>query len=172
MGNSSFISEQWATYESNIQGYRSNFLSSQSILLAVETIISGKNPILTAIIAAIGLFQLWYIWYRIISIRTRIADYFKYSMNLGINKLFDKEGNSLSSNTQYSDCLDENIYATNAKVRRKVNKYISENWGKREKFRNIRTTRLKLDIILPVSITIIWIILVFYDLCSQNFKLI
>jgi hypothetical protein len=171
MDSSSSPSEQWAVYESNVQSYRSNSLSSQSILLAVEAIVSGKNSILTVIIAAIGLFQLWCIWYGIISIRTRIVDYFKYSMKFGINELFDKNGN-LSSPISCPDRLDENTYATNATVRKNIKKYISKKLGERKKFKNLKMTRIKLDIILPISITIIWILLVLHDQYSQDFKLI
>ena len=35
----------WSTYEANLQAYRSNFLSSQSIMLAVGAIIIDKSKL-------------------------------------------------------------------------------------------------------------------------------
>jgi hypothetical protein len=170
MDNSNFISERWMTYEANVQAYRSNFLSSQSILLAVGAIVLGKSLILTIIISAIGIFQMWLIWYGVIAIRTRIVDYYKYSMSLGINKLFDNKGNLVSSNVPCSEYLNENTYATNAGIRDKINEYISKNWERKTKFSNNRTTRVKLDIILPVSITFIWAVFIFYDVLVKILK--
>jgi len=149
----------WETYDTNVQAYRGNFFSTQSILLAVVAFILEKHNILTIFISIIGLFQMWYIWFRVISTRIRIVDYHKY----GMNKIFDNEGNFSPSNVHSKICLREDVYANEGKIRHKVNKKMSKLWGRKTnhgqklKFRNFRMTRVKLDIIIPISITAIWL---------------
>jgi hypothetical protein len=151
--------DEWKTHDSNVQTYRSNFFSTQSILLAVVAIILDKNNILTIIISIISLFQMWYIWFRVISTRIFIVDYYKY----GMNKIFDNNGNYIPLKTKCNDYLHEDIYATDKKIRNKINKNITELWGRKTKFgknlkfNNFRLTRVKLDILIPISITLIWI---------------
>ncbi len=50
--------EEWGIYEANVQSYRSNFLSSQSLLLAIGAITLEKNMWLTVIIALIAVIQI------------------------------------------------------------------------------------------------------------------
>jgi len=148
----------WETYDSNVQAYRGNFFSTQSILLAVVAIILDKNNILTILISIIGLIQLWYIWFRVITTRIRIVDYHKY----GMNKIFNKKGDFSPSKIMSGNYLREDAYANDKTIRQKVNKKMSALWerknkrGQELKFRNFRMTRVKLDIIIPVSITLIW----------------
>lgn len=59
----------WSTYEANLQAYRSNFLSSQSIMLAVGAIIIDKSKIATILIAVIAVFQIIYVWLPVIYYR-------------------------------------------------------------------------------------------------------
>ena len=149
--------EKWSTYEANVQAYRSNFLSSQSILLAVGAISLGKIFYLTLMISIIGLFHMWVIWFRVIIIRTRIVDYHKF----GFKKLFDNEGNLSNQNYNY---LQEIIYSNNWKVRFKVNKNYSNIWERKpKKFTNLRTTRIKLDLLIPITLTLIWLMFIFYE---------
>jgi hypothetical protein len=151
--------DEWKTHDSNVQAYRSNLFSTQSILLAVVAIMIDKNNILSILISIVGLFQLWYIWFRIISTRIFIVDYHKY----GMNKIFNNKGKLILSDIKCDDYLREDIYATNKKVRHRVNKNITKLWGRKNKygqnlkFINFRMTRLKLDIIIPISMTLVWI---------------
>jgi len=80
-----------------------------------------------------------------------------------MNKIFNKKGELVLSDTKCDDYLREDIYATNKKVRHRVNKNITKLWGRKNKygqnlkFSNFRMTRLKLDIIIPISMTLVWI---------------
>jgi hypothetical protein len=151
--------DKWEIYEANVQAYRGIFFSTQSILLAVVAIVIEKNTILTILISIIGLFQMWYIWFRVIFIRICIVDFHKY----GMNKIFDNEGNYPPLYIPCENYLREDIYAKDRKIRKKVNKVMSKLWerktvkGKELKFDNLRMTRIKLDILIPASITLIWI---------------
>jgi hypothetical protein len=151
--------EQWSVYESNVQAYRGNFLSSQSLLLAVGAITLDKSIALTIFISIIALIQVWYIWVRTIYVRTRIVDYYKYNMNA----IFDSSGNQRSSNTEQARGLDEDTYLRNAGVRKEVHRTMTKLWGRPEKFRTLRLTRLKFDILIPISITLIWFAFMVYS---------
>jgi hypothetical protein len=156
--------EVWKTYDSNVQSYRSNLFSTQSILLAVVAIILDKATFLTmltsVLIPVIGLIQMWVIWFPIIRKRIRIVDYYKY----GMGKIFDNEGNFLLSGVQFDNCLKEDVYANDRTIRHKVNRIITTRWGRKTKkgekilpFGNFRMTRIKIDILIPVSFTLIWV---------------
>lgn len=143
---------QWSVYEANVQCYRSNFFSSQSFLIASGAItLSQDSPWLLYVVAAIALYQMWYIWYRVILIRIRIVDYWKYNLK----RSYDSHGNKTQIEPCPEDCLGETAYATNSEIRNKVNKNIGEERG--IKFENRRLTRRKLDIHIPVSFTLVWI---------------
>ena len=139
---------RWSTYEANVQAYRSNMIASQSFLLAVGAILFEKNNILLAICVVIALLQLWYIWYRIIRIRTIIVDYYKFNL---LNR-FDDDGNK-AANCELP--LKERTYVKNKKVRRKVNNQLAIENPKLK--HNMRLTRIKVDLILPISFSVIWL---------------
>lgn len=152
-------SERWSTYEANVQSYRSNMIASQSFLLAVGAVLLGKNSFLLGICVTIALFQLWYIWYRVIRTRTIIVDYYKFNL---CNR-FSECGSKLESN----DChLTEETYLKNTSVRRKVNMRLADDEKKPKLKHNLRLTRVKLDLILPITFTIIWISLFVVDVLS------
>ncbi len=146
--------ENWNTYDASVQSYRMILISSQSILLAVGAIITDQNTVLMAAIAIIALFQIWFIGFRVIRCRTIIVDYHKYKMS----EIFNNNGELLADSP--AEPLAENTYLKIRKVRKDVNKLMSEHksWGRKCKFRNMRLTRIKLDVLLPLSFTFIWII--------------
>jgi len=158
--------ESWAIYEANVQAYRSNFLQSQSILIAVGAITLNKNSFLTIAIATIALIQMWYIWFRVILIRTRVVDYYKFDMQ----NEFDSQGNKTDLKNN-KDFLRENDYISNKKnsnnivIRSVVNQNMQchKDWNRKEKFKNMRATRKKIDLYIPISLTIIWTFLVIYS---------
>jgi len=150
--------EVWKTYDSNVQAYRSNFFSTQSILVAVGAFIYGKDDFLTLLVTIIALIQMWLIWFQVITVRIRIVDFHKY----GMNNIFDEKGNYLPE-VQYKNSLKEIDYVKNNKIRNTVNDVMSTLWerknhkGKNKQFYNFRETRIKIDILIPVLITLIWI---------------
>ena len=150
---------QWSTYESNVQAYRSNFLSSQSILLAVGAIVLEQKSFLVFIIVfLLAIVQIWYIWVRAIIVRCCIVDFHKFNMST----LFDKDGNCVSNP---SEPLREKDYATITRTRKKVNDGMTKMMG--EKFVNIRLTRFKFDILIPAMMTIIWCAFALYLLSEK-----
>lgn len=153
------LSDRWSTYEANVQSYRSNMIASQSFLLAVGAVLLEKNSFLLGVCVSIALFQLWYIWYRVIRIRTIIVDYYKFDL---CNR-FSACGNKLESNECH---LTEDIYLKNTSIRRKVNLQLAEDEKRPKLKHNLRLTRVKLDLILPITFTIIWISLFVADLTS------
>ncbi len=147
----------WSTYESNLQSYRSNMLASQSFLLAVAGLFFGKSNCLGLLCAFIALFQLWYVWYRVIRARTRIVDFYKY----GLDQKYNCMGGLLKPGEK---TLDESTYCTNWAVRKIVNdsEFTKYNGVKRFMRQNWRLTRIKLDIIMPVLFTVLWVAYVFF----------
>ncbi len=143
---------KWSTYESNMQAYRSCFLSSQSIMLAVGAVLLDKSKIAIIIIAVLSMFQILFVWVPVIYKRSLIVDFHKYNMA----KKFDKKGNKIRKNNKHH--LTEIIYCNNRKVRKKVNSKMSKNICNGKTFVNIRKTRMKIDIIIPISMISLWAI--------------
>lgn len=147
---------KWSTYEANVQSYRSNFLSSQSIMLAVGAITLQESYILTLVIAIIALVQIWYIWFRVIYCRCVIVDYYKFSMY----ENFDESGNIRTKNSKSH--LSEYAYIKKRKIRKKVNYNMKYIYERDKKFKNMRLTRIKINVILPITMTVIWFAFVSY----------
>jgi hypothetical protein len=125
----------WSVYEANVQSYRSSSLSSQSIMLAVGAMLIDKPLPIFIGIAIIALIQIWPIWFLLINARIKIADFYKFDME---GKTYD--GNRIS-----------------------LKKYITDkNLRKYFGIKTYRVTRFKLDILLPILITIVWLILIAY----------
>jgi hypothetical protein len=140
---------EWNTNESLLQSYRSIFLSSQSFLLAVGAILIDKeNTTLLYIVGIMALFQIWFIWFRVVYTRLLIVDYYKYG-----GLLNNKEIDNLGGNREYLQADDK--YVSDLEYRKKVNS-IFVNSGSNFTS-NLRTTRIKIDIIIPVIFTLIWI---------------
>lgn len=152
--------EKWSTYEANLQSYRNIFLSSQSIMLAVGAIIVGESYVVTLLLAIISIFQICYVWIPVIYYRSLLVDFHKYNLE----EQFNCNGDILSSDKDIH--LTERIYCKQPKIRKKVNKKISETIG--VPFKNIRDTRRKIDITIPISISLIWLIYVLKSLVDSK----
>lgn len=140
----------WSTYEANLQAYRSNFLSSQSIMLAVGAIIIDKSKIATVLIAAIAVFQIVYVWLPVIYYRFLLVDFHKYCLG----DRFDVNGDFVEK--ENGEPLTELIYCKNKKIRQNVNEYLSKEISRERPFGNWRETRRKIDIVIPVSMISLW----------------
>lgn len=150
--------EKWSTYEGNIQAYRSNFLASQSIMIAVGAMLLKESWFLVGIVTFIALLQMWYIWFRVIYVRCIICDYHKFAMY----DKFNNQGNIRKNNND--SMLQESVYVKSKKVRKKVNKNMERFYKYSTKFHNMRLTRIKIDIILPITMSIIWITFFVYSI--------
>lgn len=138
--------DRWSINESLLQSYRSIFISSQSFLLAVGAIVSGKNAAVLFITAVVSLAMIWLIWFPVVTSRHKIVDYYKFVARL--------------SETDKLRLCSEHEYVHNRALRSSANKLfgIDTNW---------RPTRMKIDLLIPVSFTLIWIVLIVYELCAS-----
>jgi hypothetical protein len=146
---------QWSVYEANVQAYRGLSISSQSLFLAVGAILLGADSV-GPFLAVLVLAQLttWYIWFPVIYARTAIVDYHKYDLGEKI----DSAGKVMTPTTPPSDRLNEREYArsTNFKLRRAVRDSLVAVSG--QPFRTLRTTRFKIDVLLPAMFAVVWAI--------------
>lgn len=177
--------EKWGTYESNVQMYRSNFISSQSFFLAVGAILLAKGTLLLVIILAlIAAVNIWYIWFRIILSRIRIVDFHKFNMGkrfaLKVGSSGEKEVvmTDDSENTDYLK-IREKDYVGNRQIRKGINRLMTEKTEMREqwsassdkgRFKNMRTTRLKIDVFIPISFSLVWLIFIGYSIYITYFN--
>lgn len=154
------MSNKWSTYETNVQSYRSNMIASQSFLLAAG-MFSIDRMVLSCTCVAIALFQLWFIWFRVIRVRTIISDYHKFDLK----NMFNNYGNKIvKTNECCENPLDEDTYLKNRGVRKKVNNVLSKEKHQPKLKHNMRLTRIKIDLILPISFTLLWIIIFLYSI--------
>lgn len=150
---------EWSEYDSITQSYRSNMIASQSLLLTVAAIFYDKNSFLVTLVCIIGFIHQWYIWFRVITSRTIISDYHKFNAKFDFSKKINSEG-YLNTGTQSE--LTEEIYVSNATVRKVANHTLAEITGQKKYRTNWRTTRIKLDLIIPLTFTAIWIGLIIF----------
>ncbi len=156
------MSDRWSTYDSNVQAYRSNMIASQSFLLAVATLSMDKT-ILGCVCVIIAIFQLWFIWFRVIRTRTIISYFHKFDLNTRFNNC----GVTIFDNDQ--SCkkpLEEDTYVKDKTIRKKVNKELGKENPKLK--HNMRLTRIKLDLVLPITFTILWIVIFLYIIKVLN----
>lgn len=156
------MNNKWEVYEANVQAYRSSMIASQSFLLAAGTF-SIDRTVLGCTCVGIALFQLWFIWFRVIRARTIISDFYKFNLS----SKFCKDGERISS--EFNKCnnilvLDEDTYVKNRQIRKKVNSKLADEMNKPKLKHNMRYSRIKIDLILPISFTILWIIILLYIL--------
>jgi hypothetical protein len=132
----------WSINETLLQSYRSIFISSQSFLLAVGAIVLEKNNIVLFLLAGLSLFMVWFIWFPVVLSRHKIVDYYKYGSGL--------------SQIDRTQLCSEHEYVHDRKRRDKANKLfgIRTNW---------RKTRWKIDLLIPIFISVIWIILIILE---------
>lgn len=145
---------QWSTYESNVQAYRQMSIAAQSLYLAVGAILlSADTAIAFFVTMAMALLTTWYVFFPVIFARCAIADYHKFNMR----ERFDSRGNRVDTPSG-QDFLLERAYANllrGSKLRRAVAAALGSQ-GK--PFRVLRQTRVKLDLVLPASFTLVWLI--------------
>jgi len=137
------LENRWGINESLLQSYRSIFISSQSYLLAVGAIVSGKNTVALFTIALVSLAMIWFIWFPVVTSRHRIVDYYKFAIGL--------------AETNRLQLCSEHEYVHDRTLRTSANKLfgINTNW---------RETRLKIDLVIPILFSLIWIVLIVYEL--------
>lgn len=148
---------EWALYDSITQTYRSNMLASQAILMAVTAIFYGKSWILVVMTCILGLFNQWFVWYPVIRSRALISDFHKFNAKFNFSQ--DVAINGEKRKPPNSKEITEQVYVRNKEVRKKANAVLAKK-TRQEKYKtNWRPTRKKLDIVLPVSFSIIWLVI-------------
>lgn len=133
------IVQKWSVNENLLQHYRSIFISSQSFIIAVGAIMVGKPSWIFIPIFLISLIMIWFIWFPVVKSRHRIVDYYKYSLEL--------------DDTLIKNLCTETEYVNDKRKRNEANKLFKNDIG------NWRSTRIKVDLILPISFSVIWLIL-------------
>lgn len=151
---------EWTLYDTNVQAYRSNMISSQSLLLAVAAIFYEKSTVLVIAICMVGLINQWYIWYRIIRARAIISDFHKFNALFELSLNVNDDGDIWKKGDLY---LSEQTYVSKPNVREKANEWIAQKTGNRKYKTNYRITRVKLDIILPAMFSIIWALILCFS---------
>lgn len=160
MNNEEFT--MWSLYDSIVQSYRSNMIASQSLLLAVEAILFERSIFLEIGICIIGLIQLWYIWYLIIRARSIISDFHKFNALYNFSQIINIDGNKMTEENALP--LTEEKYVNDRKVMIRANSELAK-ITQNDKLRTyLRITRLKLDVIMPISFTIIWVMLIVFQI--------
>jgi hypothetical protein len=156
--------DQWTTYEGNVQAYRGLALSAQGLFLAVGAILLGTESLVPLVaVLCLSMLATWWVFFPVIFARTAIVDFHKFHLG----RRFDRSGNPATAAT--TDFLREKEYArvTDRDLRRKVYDALTEE-ERREPgvaapaFRTMRQTRLKLDLVMPAMFTVTWVIFVAY----------
>ena len=146
------INEQHEKYKINeelLQSYRQIFIGSQSFFLAVGTILftSVKNlDCLLLLLTSINVFIIWFVWFRVVRVRHLIVDFHKYYYEY------------LKNNREIPDgvCnIKEYIDVFKWKKRKETTRRLGFK-------RNWRLARIKIDLILPITFTFVWLLLAFY----------
>jgi hypothetical protein len=135
--------DRWSVNESLLQSYRSIFMTSQSFLLAVGAIVSGKDLVVFLSLFVVGVLTIWGVWFPVVRARHRIVDYYKYAAGLDA--------------AQRAALCTEKQYVHDAAVRRQTNAMfgIETNW---------RPTRIKMDLLMPVLFSFVWCVLLGHEL--------
>src|SRR5512139_2571148 len=76
------MEDRYSANESLLQSYRSIFISSQSFLLAVGAIVSGKSPWVLYITTVLSLGMIWLLWFPVVRARHKIVDFHKFRTRL------------------------------------------------------------------------------------------
>lgn len=142
----------WAINDANLQSYRNMYLSSQSIMLATGAILIEKGVILVVLLAIIALVQIYWIWVPIMYYRGIIVDFYKFKLG----EHFDWNGDFVEEKAEYP--LTDSIYCESKKIREKVNYLYGNKICNKKMFSNRRMTRRKLDVLMPVSMTLMWML--------------
>ena len=144
---------KWDVYEGNVQAYRGISLTTQSILLAVGAFLYGHNPIMVSALAGLALILTWWVWFRVISSRTLIVDYYKFEIGLRFGTSGEKIVALGPGSPKGSSPVTEGQYVSCRSVRDQVREALR---ASNPRFRSRRLTRVKLDIVVPVALSLIW----------------
>lgn len=154
--------DQWSTYEANVQSYRGLAVSAQSLFLAVGAILLEDRLVPFLVVFAFAMLATWWVFFPVIFARTAVVDFHKFDLA----KSFDRAGRPAPGST---DPLRETEYArvTNRALRRAVYGAVTSDRRARlgpdaEPFRTLRQTRLKLDLILPLMFSVVWVTFAVY----------
>jgi hypothetical protein len=141
---------KWATNENLLQSYRLLAVASQSFLLAVGAFLANDHFYVFLLSSLVALTMIWAIWYPVVVIRHRIVDYYKYATSLDSHK----------KTALLHACKSAEDYATQKAQRSKANRILDlkTNW---------RVTRIKLDWVLPIMFSLLWIALAIDQIASN-----
>ncbi len=154
---------QWSTYESNVQAYRGLSMSVQSLYLAVGAILLGVGdnlPFFT--VFALAMVTTWYVFFPVIYARCAIVDFYKFALESRFDAngaARENAGDTHLSPRAYADVLRGRA------LRARVASQIEMSTG--ERFRTMRQTRVKLDLVVPSSVTIVWIVFALYMVIAR-----
>jgi len=136
--------EMWNINETLLQSYRSIFISSQSFLLAVGSIMWQSESVVGAvvlfIVAIIAIYSILCVWRPVVRYRWLYVDYYKHAANL--------------DPTKRNEICTVNQYVHNAIEREKTNAIFE--MGRH----NLGPTRWKIDVCIPFQFVMIWAALV------------
>jgi len=143
--------EKWSVNESLLQSYRQISLSCQGFILTAGAIFYGKASLFAFVLfCLIALAVTWLIWFPIVRARMRVVDFHKHA------HLSQAPDSELCSENEYVNCKTHRE-AANKKFG------IKSNW---------RSTRIKLDIALPVLFSLLWAVLLGYKFESKHLEII
>jgi hypothetical protein len=113
--------------------------------LTAGAVFTGKSATLLFVVALMALAMIWIVWFPVVRARIYIVDYYKYAATL--------------SPENASRLCSEHDYVLKANLRANANILfgITSNW---------RTTRIKMDIVLPLLFTALWLVLVVHERCA------
>jgi len=143
---------KWEVYESNVQQYRALGATVQSFFLAVGSLIATSSrdglsaALVMSLVAIVGIFHLYYIWYLSLRARHKIVDYYKFQIHKGLD-----DASIAALEAECSEHDDVN----NAEKRKQAN----ANFFGEPNLPVFRTTRMKFDIVVPLMYSAIWVVL-------------
>jgi hypothetical protein len=105
----------------------------------------GKSAVLLYAVAFTSMAMIWIVWFPVVRARLFIVDYYKYAATL--------------SPENAPILCSEQDYVRKADHRANANRLfgLTSNW---------RTTRIKMDIVLPLLFTALWLVLVVHERCA------
>ena len=134
--------------DSLLQNYRSNFIASQSLLIATGAMFYRHSHTIFKFIGVVALFQMA-LWARVIYIRALVVDFYEYD----IGEQFNCNGYRI----KYNERLSVDDYIKNRKIRERVNSALNH-----YRYRFDRTS-FKVDVIMPISYFVLWLIMLFVN---------
>jgi hypothetical protein len=144
------IAQKWAVYESNVQQYRVVSVTVQSFFLAVGSIWFSQTATPKALLVALfvlGVGHIFYVWMPITFARIRIVDYYKGQLDL-----------SAEQKEQLAKLCTEDQFRSDAKMRNDV---VTQFFPAKLQT-TVRSTRFKLDVIVPCSYAVIWALMLYF----------